>query len=249
MSGHNRWSKLKHKKGATDAKRSKVWTKLIKEITVAARMGQADLDSNPRLRTAVEKARGQNLPNDTIERAMKRGSGELEGVTYEEFSYEVFGPGGIAILVDVMTDNRNRTASEVRSLLTRFGGNLGASGSVSYMFKKQGVIVFEKSGVDEDRLTEQAIELGVEDVRNEGESFVVLTEARELERIRDGLAQAGLPAPLSAEVTMIPQNVVHLAGAEAEKAAKLVSLLEDSDDVQNVHTNMDVDEAVLESIG
>lgn len=249
MSGHNRWSKLKHKKGATDAKRSKVWTKLIKEITVAARMGQADLDSNPRLRTAVEKARGQNLPNDTIERAMKRGSGELEGVTYEEFSYEVFGPGGIAILVDVMTDNRNRTASEVRSLLTRFGGNLGASGSVSYMFKKQGVIVFEKSAIDEDRLTEQAIELGVEDVRNEGESFVVLTEARELERIRDGLAQAGLPAPVSAEVTMIPQNVVHLAGAEAEKAAKLVSLLEDSDDVQNVHTNMDVDEAVLESLG
>jgi len=249
MAGHSKWANIQHRNGRQDAKRGKIFTRLIKEITVASRLGGSDPGSNPRLRLAVDKAYANNMPKDTIERATKRGSGELEGVTYEEFSYEVFGPGGIAILVDVMTDNRNRTASEVRSLLTRFGGNLGASGSVSYMFKKQGVIVFEKSAVDEDRLTEQAIELGVEDVRNEGESVVVLTEARELERIRNGLAQAGLPAPVSAEVTMIPQNVVHLAGAEAEKAAKLVSLLEDSDDVQNVHTNMDVDEAVLESIG
>jgi YebC/PmpR family DNA-binding regulatory protein len=249
MSGHNRWSKLKHKKGATDAKKSKIWTKVIKEITVAARMGLADIESNPRLRTAVEKARAQNLPNDTIERAIKRGSGELDGVTYEEFSYEVFGPGGIALLVEVMTDNRNRTASEVRSALTRFGGNLGASGSVSYMFKKQGVVVFEKGAVDEDKLTEQAIELGAEDVRDEGESFVITTEPRDFERIRDGLAKAGLPAPISAEVTMVPQNTVRLTGADAEKAVKLVSVLEDNDDVQNVYSNMDVDEAVLESLG
>lgn len=248
MSGHNRWSKLKHKKGATDAKRSKIWTKLIREITVSARMS-GDIDGNPRLRTAVDKARGQNLPNETIERAIKRGSGELDGVIYEEFSYEVFGPGGIALLVDVMTDNRNRTAGEVRSILTRYGGNLGALGSVSYMFKKQGVLVFDKTAVDENRLTEQAIELGADDIRDEGESFVVVTEPREFERIRDGLAKAGLPAPVSSEVTMVPQNVVHLTGADAEKAVKLVSVLEDNDDVQSVHANMDVDESVLESVG
>ena len=249
MSGHNRWSKIKHKKEATDSKRSKVWTKMIRELTVSARTGGADISSNPRLRTAIDKARGVNMPNDTIDRAIKKGAGELGGVQYEEFNYEVYGPGGTALLVEVMTDNRNRTAGEVRSLITRHGGNLGAAGSVAYMFKKLGMIVFEKAVVDENKVTDAAIELGADDVRTEGESLLVVTEPKEFERIRDGLKQAGLPAPLHAEVSLVPQNVVHLEGKEAASAAKLVAALEDYDDVQNVYSNMDVDESVLESVG
>ena len=249
MSGHNRWSKIKHKKEASDAKKSKVWTKVIKEITVSARVGGGDPNGNPRLRTAIDKARTQNMPNDTIDRAIKKGTGDLDGVQYEEFNYEVFGPGGTAILVEVMTDNRNRTAGEIRSVITRHSGNLGASGSVGWMFKKQGLVVYDKSAVDENKLTDQAIELGAEDIRTEGESLVVVTDPKEFERIRDGLKAAGLPEPLSAEVTMVPQNMVRLQGKEAEGAVKLVSALEDHDDVQNVYSNMDVDDAVLESVG
>ena len=249
MSGHNRWSKIKHKKEASDSKKSKLWTKIIKELTVSARLGGGDINGNPRLRAAADKARGVNMPNDTIDRAIKKGTGDLEGVTYEEFNYEVFGPGGTAVLVEIMTDNRNRTASEIRSVITRHGGNLGASGSVGYMFKKQGLIVYEKAAVDEDKLTDQAIELGADDIRTEGDHLVVVTEPKEFEHIRDGLAKAGLPAPLSAEVTMVPQNTVKVSGKEAEGAVKLVNALEDNDDVQNVYSNMDVDESVLESIG
>jgi YebC/PmpR family DNA-binding regulatory protein len=249
MSGHNRWSKIKHKKEASDAKKSKMWTKVIKELTISARLGGGDINGNPRLRTAVDKAREANMPNDTIDRAIKKGSGELEGVQYEEFHYEVFGPGGTAILVEIMTDNRNRTSGELRSLITRHGGNLGASGSVSYMFKKLGQIVYEKAGVDENKATDAAIELGADDIRTEGESLVVVTEPKEFERIRDGLKKAGLPAPLHAEVSMVPQNVVHLEGKDAAGAVKLVAALEDNDDVQNVYSNMDVDESVLESAG
>jgi YebC/PmpR family DNA-binding regulatory protein len=248
MSGHNRWSKIKHKKEASDAKRSKGWTKVIKEITVSARMGGADPNGNPRLRTAIDKGRAQNIPNDTIDRAIKKGTGDLDGVTYEEFTYEVFGPGGTAILVDVMTDNRNRTAGEIRNLLTKNNGNLSGSGSVAWMFKKQGVIVYEKAAVDENQLTDAAVELGADDVRDDADSFVVVTEPKEFERIRDGLAKGGLPAPVSAEVTMVPQNTVHLTGKEAESALKLLGLLEDHDDIQGVHSNLDVDEATLESV-
>src|SRR6478752_2986270 len=215
MSGHNRWSKIKHKKEASDSKKSKLWTKVIKELTISARLGGGDLD----------------------------------GITYEEFHYEVFGPGGTAVLVEIMTDNRNRTASEIRSVITHNGGNLGASGSVGWMFKKQGLIVFEKAAVDEEKLTDQAIELGADDIRTEGESLVVVTEPKEFERIREGLKTAGLPAPAHAEVTMVPQNTVHLTGKDAVGAVKLVNALEDNDDVQNVYSNMDVDDAVLESIG
>jgi YebC/PmpR family DNA-binding regulatory protein len=249
MSGHNRWSKIKHKKEASDSKRSKLWTKVIKELTVSARLGGGEIDGNPRLRAAVDKARVVNMPNDTIDRAIKKGTGDLEGVTYEEFNYEVFGPGGSAILVDIMTDNRNRTASEVRSLITRHHGNLGASGSVAWMFKKQGLVVYEKAAVDENKLTDQAIELGADDIRTEGESLVVVTDPKEHERIRAGLEKAGLPTPVSAEVTMVPQNIVRLEGKDAEGAVKLVAALEDHDDVQNVYSNMDVDDAVLESHG
>jgi YebC/PmpR family DNA-binding regulatory protein len=244
MSGHNRWSKIKHKKEASDSKKSKVWTKLIKEITVSARTGGGDLNGNPRLRTAVDKARAQNMPNDTIDRAIKKGTGELEGVNYEEFTYEVFGPGGTAILVDIMTDNRNRTTGEIRNLLTKANGNLAGSGSVAWMFKKQGVIVYE-AGVDENKLTDAAIELGALDVVNDGGEFTVLTEPKEFDRIRDGLKAAGLPAPSSAEVTMVPQNKTRLAGKEAESALKLLDALEDNDDVQNVYSNLDVDEGSL----
>jgi YebC/PmpR family DNA-binding regulatory protein len=249
MSGHNRWSKIKHKKEASDSKKSKVWTKVIKELTLSARIGGADINGNPRLRAAVDKARGVNMPNDTIDRAIKKGTGDLEGVTYDEFNYEIFGPGGTAVLVEVMTDNRNRTAGEIRSLITRHNGNLGASGSVGWMFKKQGLVVYEKAVVDENKLTDQAIELGAEDIRTEGESLVVVTDPKEFERIRDGLKKAGLPAPHSAEVTMVPQNIVRLEGKDAEGAVKLVAALEDHDDVQNVYSNMDVDESVLESVG
>ncbi len=249
MSGHNRWSKIKHKKEASDSKKSKVWTKIIKEITISAKLGGGDINGNPRLRTAVDKARAVNMPNDTIDRSIKKGTGDLEGVVYEEFNYEVFGPGGTAILCDIMTDNRNRTAGEIRSLITKYNGNLGASGSVSWMFKKQGLIVYDKAAVDENKLTDASIELGAEDIRTEGESLIVVTEPKELERIRDGLKAARMPEPLSAEVTMVPQNVVRLTGKDAESAAKLVSMLEDNDDVQNVYSNMDVDDSVLESVG
>jgi YebC/PmpR family DNA-binding regulatory protein len=249
MSGHNRWSKIKHKKEASDSKKSKTWTKIIKEITVSARLGGGDIDGNPRLRAAADKARAVNMPNDTIDRAIKKGTGDLEGVNYEEFNYEVFGPGGTAILVEIMTDNRNRTAGEIRSVITRHNGNLGASGSVGWMFKKQGLVVFEKTAVDENKLTDQAIELGAEDIRTEEDSLVIVTDPKELERIRDGLKKAGLPEPASAEVTMVPQNTVRVEGKDAEGAVKLVAALEDHDDVQNVYSNMDVDDSVLESVG
>jgi YebC/PmpR family DNA-binding regulatory protein len=249
MSGHNRWTKIKHKKEASDSKKSKLWTKVIKELTISARIGGGDVNGNPRLRAAVDKARNVNMPNDTIDRAIKKGTGDLEGVVYEEFNYEVFGPGGTAVLVEIMTDNRNRTAGEIRSVITRHGGNLGASGSVGYMFKKQGLVIFDKTAVDEDKVTEQAIELGAEDIRAEGDSLVVVTEPKEFERIREGLKKAGLPEPVNAEVTMVPQNTVKLTGKDAEGAVKLVNALEDNDDVQNVYSNMDVDESVLESGG
>jgi YebC/PmpR family DNA-binding regulatory protein len=249
MSGHNRWSKIKHKKEASDSKKSKVWTKVIKELTLSARLGGGDIAGNPRLRAAADKARSVNMPNDTIDRAIKKGTGDLEGVNYEEFNYEVFGPGGAAVLVEIMTDNRNRTASDIRSVITRHGGNLGASGSVGWMFKKQGLIVFEKAVVDEDKVTELAIDLGADDIRAEGESLVVVTEPKQFEDIRDKLKKAGLADPVSAEVTMVPQNVVKLVGKDAEGAVKLVNALEDNDDVQNVYSNMDVDDSVLESLG
>jgi YebC/PmpR family DNA-binding regulatory protein len=247
MSGHNRWSKIKHKKEVTDSKKSKMWTKVIKELTVSARLGGGDISANPRLRTAVDKGREVNMPNDTIDRAIKKGVGDLDGVQYEEFHYEVFGPGGTALLVEVMTDNRNRTASEVRSILARHGGNLGASGSVAYMFKKLGQIVFDKSVVDENEATDAAIELGADDIRAEGEALVIVTEPKEFEHVRDGLKKVGLPTPLHAEVSLVPQTVVRLEGKDAATALKLVAALEDSDDVQNVFSNMDVDESAMEN--
>jgi YebC/PmpR family DNA-binding regulatory protein len=248
MSGHNRWSKIKHKKEASDAKKSKVWTKVIREITISARLGGGDPNGNPRLRTAIDTARGHNMPTDTIDRAIKKGVGDLDGVVYEEFTYEVFGPHGVAILVDIMTDNRNRTAGEIRNLLTRANGNLAGQGSVAWMFKKQGLIVYEKAAVDENKVTDAAIELGAEDVKTEGETVLVVTQPKEFEQIRDGLKKAGLPDPGSAEVTMIAENSVHLDGKEAAGVLKLLHALEDHDDIQHVYSNLDFDESTLESV-
>lgn len=247
MSGHNRWTKIKHKKAASDAKKSKGWTKFIKEITVAARMGGGDVDGNPRLRAAIDKARADNMPNDTILRAIKKGSGELESVNYEELQYECYGPGGTAVIVDIMTDNRNRTASEIRHLLERHNAKIGASGSVLYLFKKRGTIHFDADAVDEDKLMEAALELGAEDIQNVDGVVTVLTEPGAYLDIKESLVKKGFK-PSDGEVTMIPDTQVRLEGKDAEQVVKLINILEDHDDVQNVYVNADIDESVIEQM-
>ncbi len=247
MSGHNKWSTIKHKKAATDAKRSKVWTKIIKEITVAARIGGGDISGNPRLRAGVDKARGANMPNDTIDRAIKKGTGELGGVSYEEITYEGYGPGGVAVLVEVTTDNRNRTVGEVRHTFEKFGGNFGASGSVAWMFKKRGVILVDKAAASEDRIMELAIEAGAEDVRDAGDLWEVDTEPSTYMAVKDALAKADIK-PASAELAMVPSTRVHLDGGKAETMLKLMNALEDDDDVQNVWANFDIDDDVMERL-
>lgn len=240
MSGHNKWSTIKHKKGAADAKRGKIFTKLIKEITVAAKLGGGDPEGNPRLRTAIDKAKGENMPKDNIERAIKKGTGGMDGVVYEETTYEGYGPGGAAVLVEVMTDNRNRTVSDVRSIFTKCNGNMGEAGCVSWMFDKKGLMVFPKS-VDFDKLFEAAIEAGAEDVSDEEEQIEVTTDPVSFMEVRDALEKAGFK-PESAEVTMIPQTMVKLEGKQAENMLKLMDRMEDNDDVQNVYANFDISE-------
>jgi YebC/PmpR family DNA-binding regulatory protein len=247
MSGHNKWSTIKHKKAATDAKRSKVWTKIIKEITVAARIGGGDATGNPRLRAAIDKARGANMPNDTMDRAIKKGTGELEGVSYEDIIYEGYGPGGVALLVEVTTDNRTRTVAEVRHTFEKFGGNFGASGSVAWIFKRRGVILVEKSSVTEDRMMEVGLEAGVEDVKDGGDTWDVETDPTTYEAVKEALSKAGLKL-LSAELAMIPSTRVHLEERKAETMIKLMNALEDDDDVQHVWANFDIDDAVLERL-
>ncbi|MBI4508218.1 MAG: YebC/PmpR family DNA-binding transcriptional regulator [Deltaproteobacteria bacterium] len=247
MSGHNKWSTIKHKKAAQDAKRSKVWTKIIKEITVSARLGGGDPSGNPRLRSAIDKAKGANMPNDNIDRAIKKGTGELEGVSYEEITYEGYGPGGVAILVEVMTDNRTRTVAEIRHALEKYGGNLGASGSVAWIFKKRGLITLEKTAVSEDRLMEIAVDAGAEDVRDAGSSWEVETDPSTIEAVKAALASAKLETT-SGEVTMLPQSRVKLDDGKAESMLKLMNALEDDDDVQNVYANFDIDDELLERL-
>jgi YebC/PmpR family DNA-binding regulatory protein len=244
MSGHNKWSTIKHKKGAADAKRGQVFTKLIKEITVSARLGGADPDGNPRLRAAMDKAKAENMPKDNIERAIKKGTGELEGVTYEEINYEGYGPGGAAVLVEVMTDNRNRSVSDIRSIFTKCNGNMGETGCVSWMFDKKGFIVFTGS-VDFDKLFEAALEAGAEDVTDEGEQFEVITDPINFIEVRESLVKAGFKSD-SAEVTMIPQTMVKLEGKQAENMLKLMDRLEDNDDVQKVYANFDISSEEME---
>jgi YebC/PmpR family DNA-binding regulatory protein len=244
MSGHSKWSSIKHKKAARDAKRGKVFTKLIKEITIAARLGGGDLNANPRLRTAVTTAKAQSMPNDNIDRAIKKGTGELGGGQLEQITYEGYGPGGVALIMDVFTDNRNRTVSEIRFILSRHGGNLGESGCVAWMFKRRGVINIEKGAADEDRLIELALEAGADDVVAEEDSFQVLTSAENFATVRDALEKAGVTVA-SSEVTMVPENTVKVTGHQAEQTLKLMEDLEDHDDVQSVSANFDIDEEVM----
>ena len=247
MSGHSKWSSIKHKKGAKDAKRGKIFTKLIKEITVAARLGGGDIKFNPRLRTAVLTARQNSMPADNIDRAIKKGTGELEGVAYEEVTYEGYGPGGVAILVQTLTDNRVRTVAEIRSALTKHGGNMGAAGSVGYIFTKRGLIAIERKGIDEDQVMEAALEAGAEDVREAGDLLEVLTTPETFDDVREALAKANI-APASAEITMIPSSTVTVTGQNAQTLLKLLELLEDNDDVQSVSSNMDIAAEELEAL-
>ena len=247
MSGHSKWSSIKHKKGAADAKRGKIFTKLIREISVAARFGGGDPDGNPRLRTAIAAAKAENMPKDNIERAIKKGTGELEGAHYEESVCEGYGPNGVAILVDLMTDNKNRTMAEVRHAFTKYNGNIGTTGCVAWMFDKKGLIACDKGTVDEEKLMEVALEAGAEDINDEGSTLEVITDPKDLETVKEALDKSGLSCAF-AKIIMIPQNTVKLSEKEAEQTLKLMELLEDSDDVQNVHSNFDIPDDVMERI-
>ncbi|MBW2731866.1 MAG: YebC/PmpR family DNA-binding transcriptional regulator [Deltaproteobacteria bacterium] len=247
MSGHNKWSTIKHKKGAADAKRGKLFTKLIREISVAARAGGGDQAANPRLRSAVITARAGNMPGDTIDRAIKRGTGDLEGVEYEEVSYEGYGPGGTAVLVETLTDNRNRTVSEVRHIFSKFNGNMGEAGCVSWMFDKVGVVVVGKEGVEEETLMEHALEAGAEDVKDEGDIFEVHTPPNDVEDVAEGLRGSGVMVE-SASALMIPQTFVKLEGRDAEVMLRLYENLEENDDVQHVWSNFDIDDELMEKL-
>lgn len=246
MSGHSKWSSIKHKKGAADAKRGKLFSKLIKEITIAARLGGGDPASNPRLRTVVDKAKGANMPADNITRAIKKGTGELEGVSYEESVFEGYGPGGVALYIETLTDNRNRTIAEIRHLLTRMGGNLGESGCVAWMFTKHGVLTFDKD-VGEEKLMEVCLEAGAEDIKDEADMFTVITDPSSFETVKTACEKSGL-SPIEAQVTMVPQNTVKLEGNDAEKMLKLMEALEDHDDIQNVSANFDIDDKLMEEM-
>ena len=248
MSGHSKWSSIKHKKAATDAKRGKIFTKLIKEITVSARMGGKDPDANPRLRTAIAAGKAANMPQDNIERAILKGAGELEGVTYDEVTYEGYGPGGVAVLIHVLTDNRNRTVAEIRHLFSKNGGNLGETGVVAWMFEMKGVILIDADRADEDRLMEIALEAGAEDLTKEDGYFELTSDPESFETVRDTLTEQDIPLS-SAEQTMVPQNTVALDADKARQILRLMEALEDQDDVQNVYANFDIPDAVMEEVG
>ena len=247
MSGHSKWSTIKHKKGAADAKRGKIFTKLIKEITVAARMGGGDPDANPRLRHALASARAQNMPKDNFERAIKKGTGELEGVNYEEIVYEGYGPGGVAVLVECLTDNRNRTIAEIRHAFGKAGGNVGTDGCVAWMFDKKGLIVVAKEDSDEDTLMEAALEAGAEDIKDEGTDFEVITEPADFDGVKNALDEAGIKYGV-AEITMIPQNMTKVDGKEAEQMIRFMEVLDDCDDVQKFYSNADIPDEVFDAM-
>jgi len=246
MAGHSKWANIKHKKAREDAKRGKVFTRLIKEITVAARLGGGDENANPRLRTAIAAAKAANMPADNIKRAIMKGTGELEGVTYEEVTYEGYGPGGVAVIVETLTDNRNRTTPEVRHLFSKYGGNLGENGSVAWMFNKKGYIIIEKDKVSEDDLMELVLEHGGEDVVDEGETWGVYTETAAFEGVRQALEAAGIDM-MEANISMIPSTTTQVEGKKLQSMLKLLDAFEEHDDVQNVWSNMDFDEAELEA--
>ena len=242
MSGHSKWHSIKHKKGALDAKRGKLFTKFIKEITVAARSGGGDPEGNARLRKAIADAKAGNMPNDTIDRAIRRGTGEEAGVSYDEITYEGYGPGGVALMVQSMTDNRNRTVAEIRHIFSKNGGNLGESGSVGWMFEKKGYIVVDKVAKSEEELFDLAIEAGADDLRDDEDTFEILTSPEAFDGVLAAIKKAGIE-PQVAEVEMMPQNYVHLEGGDARQMLKLMEALEDHDDVQKVSANFDISEA------
>ena len=242
MSGHSKWHSIKHKKGALDAKRGKLFTKFIKELTVAARTGGGDPDANARLRKAIGDAKAGNMPNDTIDRAIRRGTGAEEGVNYEEINYEGYGPGGVALLIEAVTDNRNRTVAEIRHIFSKQGGNLGESGSVGWLFEKKGYLVVSKSAKPEDELFDIAIEAGADDLRDDEDNFEIITSPENFDAVHAAVKSAGIE-PQVAEVSMVPQNYVKLEGSNAQQMLRLMEALEDHDDVQKVHANFDISEA------
>ncbi len=246
MAGHSKWANIKHRKGAQDAKRGKIFTKLIKEITIAAKIGGGDLEANARLRLAVDKAKQANMPKDNIDRAIKKGTGDLDGVVYEEGVFEGYGPGGVAVIVEFMTDNRTRTVADVRHAFNKYGGSLGVSGSVAFMFDRKGQIIFGEDA-DFDTIFEAALEAGAEDVKEEDGMIEVITDPAEFETVRNALESQGLTFQ-SAQVTMIPQNMNPIEGKQAESLMKMIDVLEDNDDVQNVHANFDISDEEMERI-
>ncbi|HPA14766.1 MAG TPA: YebC/PmpR family DNA-binding transcriptional regulator [Desulfobacterales bacterium] len=247
MSGHSKWSSIKHKKGAADAKRGKIFTKLIKEITIAARVGGGDAAGNPRLRTAIQAAKSENMPKENIERAIKKGTGELEGVNYEESFYEGYGPGGAAVFVESLTDNRNRTVADIRHIFSKNGGSLGENGCVSWMFSKKGYLNIDKQAVNEDTLMEIAIDAGAEDVREDDGNYEILTAPEDFESVKKAIDGASIPY-LEASITMYPATTTNLSGSEAEQMVRLMESLEDCDDVQKVYTNADIPSEILEKM-
>ena len=246
MSGHSKWHTIKHKKGAADAKRGRVFTRIIKELTVAARAGGGDPDTNPRLRTIVAEAKQVNMPAENIKRAIRRGTGEEPGVQYEEITYEGYGPGGVALIIEAMTDNKNRTVGEIRHMLTKYGGDLGQSNSVAWMFEKKGYIVIEKAKATEDTLLSAALDAGADDLRDDGDNWEVVSAPETFPAVKEAVEKLGIQ-PDSAQVAMLPKNYVSLEGRAAQSMLKLLDLLEDHDDVQHVWSNMDVDEKELEA--
>ena len=250
MSGHNKWSSIKHRKGKADAQRGRAFTKITREIITAARTGGGDPNGNSRLRQAVLAAKAVNMPNDNITRAIRKGTGELGGVSYEEYLYEGYGPSGVAVLVKVLTDNKNRTVADIRHIFSKYNGNLGEAGCVNWMFRSKGTISVPKTGVDEERLIEVALELGADDVANDPESreYEVRCEPEVFEEVKKALEDRGIPVA-SAEVAMVPQTTVHLEGKPAETMLKMMSALEESDDVQNVWANFDISDEAMEAFG
>ena len=244
MSGHSKWHSIKHKKAATDSKRGRIFTRLIKEMTAAARNGGGDPDSNPRLRLAIATAKANNMPADNIKRAVMRGTGELPGVSYEDVNYEGYGPGGVAIYVHVLTDNKNRTVAEIRHILSKNGGNLGETGCVGWMFSRKGYFVVAKSAIGEDRLMDIAIGAGADDMREDGENFEILTSPESFDTVKAALEKEGVVLAAS-EISMVPQNYVKLEGKNAQTMLKLMESLEDHEDIQNVWANFDIDESEL----
>ena len=245
MSGHSKWHSIKHKKAAADSKRGRIFTRLIKEMTAAARMGGGDPDANPRLRLAIATAKAANMPAENIKRAVMRGTGELPGVSYEDVNYEGYGPGGVAIFLEALTDNRNRTVAEIRHIFSKNGGNLGESGCVGWMFDRKGYFVVEKSAADEEKLLEIVLNAGADDMREDGDNFEIFTSPENFEPVRSALESENIPTA-AAEVSMMPQNYVKLEGKSAQTMLKLMEALEDHEDLQNVWANFDIDESEME---